>query len=756
MSRIKLDLSKFKHVKTDDKFTTLQHKDGHILTMAHGGLSDESKQQLDALRHYSDGAEDILPVGSSGSNPKPPVEETPPKKNPPSDPGAAWQLRADQQKRNQEIGKYPVYNSGGKVAEKPSGTNEEYKRGGQNTPVGKMQRKDSLQEYKKSEGPKLQKLAEGGQPQGPCLNPNCKSHGKSHPNCKCYSAMAKGGEVQHVCQMKGKHYQDCEYYAFGEGDVQPPAAQDSQQKKSPPSDYKNDWSATAEHSKSDASQRKAMYAEGSEDVKEEDRSVPHEYMKDDAPESQEAQDKGIDKEVEDAEAFANPQQPQAIAAPMANDQQPDQGIAAQSVPAQGEPAPQESPETPVKPTIDPTLAQQGAGEESSNPIQRFVSQKQQLQNDYLKEDQAWAQDLANGHIKPLTYQSLFAHNEDGSEKSTLGKLGTIFGMLLSGAGSGLSHQPNAMMQRMQQTINNDLDAQKTSKQDAINYLRLSQQHEMNKANMNHMNAETAIAANTMARMKTTRAALHSLTEKVSAMPPGSAQRQQAEANLAMLNQYVQNDNMDLADRAATAGAYYKMLGMGNSAGDNSNAGNESAFQSKVAGERLLGPDGQRKAEMDIATHIPGVPGQASRPVPEDIRQRLQAQTVLDNKGRDVLSYVKQHTGTWNPQTRAVASQKIEEMKNFYNDSIKGGALTQGRLGWYDEQFAKHPTDILNQLMGSTAKLGEMVNSNKTRRDLELKGLGFPIQPGQSNLKEGATGTHNGKPTIVKNGKWEYK
>jgi len=53
----------------------------------------------------------------------------------------------------------------------------------------------------------------------PCLNPNCKSHGRSHPNCRCYG-FAEGGEVGNFCSEAREHNPDCEYYASG-GDVAP-------------------------------------------------------------------------------------------------------------------------------------------------------------------------------------------------------------------------------------------------------------------------------------------------------------------------------------------------------------------------------------------------------------------------------------------------------------------------------------------------------------------------------------------------------
>ncbi len=48
----------------------------------------------------------------------------------------------------------------------------------------------------------------------PCLNPNCKSHGQPHPNCRCYG-FSEGGEVGHYCSEARPHKNDCEYFADG-------------------------------------------------------------------------------------------------------------------------------------------------------------------------------------------------------------------------------------------------------------------------------------------------------------------------------------------------------------------------------------------------------------------------------------------------------------------------------------------------------------------------------------------------------------
>ncbi len=54
----------------------------------------------------------------------------------------------------------------------------------------------------------------------PCKNRACKSHGRPHPNCRCYGDMAAGGEVSQFCSEDRKHQADCEYFADG-GDVLP-------------------------------------------------------------------------------------------------------------------------------------------------------------------------------------------------------------------------------------------------------------------------------------------------------------------------------------------------------------------------------------------------------------------------------------------------------------------------------------------------------------------------------------------------------
>lgn len=71
----------------------------------------------------------------------------------------------------------------------------------------------------------------------PCKNPNCKSHGRPHPNCKCYG-LAEGGEVGFYCDSNQPHQQGCEYYSDG-GDIKPPAYEDTIPSEQEPPKYED-------------------------------------------------------------------------------------------------------------------------------------------------------------------------------------------------------------------------------------------------------------------------------------------------------------------------------------------------------------------------------------------------------------------------------------------------------------------------------------------------------------------------------------
>ena len=52
---MKMDVSKFKKISSDDKKTTFKHPNGHTIVVAHGPLGKKLKEGLDKLPMYADG-----------------------------------------------------------------------------------------------------------------------------------------------------------------------------------------------------------------------------------------------------------------------------------------------------------------------------------------------------------------------------------------------------------------------------------------------------------------------------------------------------------------------------------------------------------------------------------------------------------------------------------------------------------------------------------------------------------------------------
>ena len=344
------------------------------------------------------------------------------------------------------------------------------------------------------------------------------------------------------------------------------------------------------------------------------------------------------------------------------------------------------------------------------PAQQVMQKKQENMQQLHPEVQAFQADLDNGHITPETYSSLFA------KKDTLGKIGTIFGMLFSSAGSGLAHQPNMLLAMMDKQIGNDLAAQQESQTNKQNYLRINQQNVLNQANAKNITAEANTKAFALSRAQMNLAAMHKLVTDTQKLPEGP-QKQQAMQTLAMMNQGVQNENFNILDRAATASALSGYLTGGQNGGANTT----------VMKSGLLGPEAKEVGSDVEQKTIPGIPGKANRPIEQHDRDQVTAMNVLDNKANDILKFAQQHKGSLNPNILSQGGQKAAELVTFYNQSIGSGVLTQGRLAWLDSQIGKNPTSIFQDVLGNNAKLKEIKNSNLTRRDTLLQSYGYKPQ-----------------------------
>jgi hypothetical protein len=653
-----LDIKNFRKVEESNKHFTLEHPSGHKLNIAKKGLSSDARKQLEemptnlAKGGYAKFAQANDP-NMKGAKPSKPSAST---NTMPGSPTNSAKAFTEPNEMGTQI---------------PRAQLEEAMTNGQQPDV-------VLASLNKQAPPFGPLSSEPKHHYPPCINPSCKSFGKSHPNCRCYGGkFAKGGEVGNFCDVDRKHDNGCEYFKDGG----------------------------------------------------------------------EAEDKLSDSEKLDLakQSSMDPAQPPQ--------QAPDITIPERS-PASAQDVPQEQvPPTDMpdnKNVSSPGPSYNSSGENISDPLTQFQSTKDAHLQEMLNDSGTFNNEVNQGQIKPEHYFHLFARTGEDGQPTTLGKIGTAFGLMLGGIGSGLTHQPNAALTVMQNEIDNDLKAQELSSQNKQNFLKINQQGFMNRAQEAQMSQDTKTKAYALTKMQMNYAALHSLVQNAAKLPPGSPQRQQADQQLAMMNQGVQNENFSIADRAATAAA------LGNVMAGGQNGGGANTTIMKTG---LMGPEAKEAGEDIEQKTIPGIPGRAQRPIPQQTRDQVQNMNVLDAKAKDLIDYAKAHEGSWDPHTRAIAQQKANEMVGFYSSSL-GTSMTEGTRTWLDDQIAKkNPTSVIAQeLMGSNSRLKEIQNSNNMRRNTLLGSVGLkgPEQKLEKKSGDKTTSSASGREMYQKNGQWYYK
>lgn len=431
---------------------------------------------------------------------------------------------------------------------------------------------------------------------------------------------------------------------------------------------------------------------------------------------------------------------------------PDQGIS-QNPEIQN--APQEvSREPDSTPISNPGPDYSDAGQTLPTPVQQFQASKGEHLNQMLEQNKAFMGDLDAGHIKPETVNDLFA------KKDTLGKVGTLFGLLVSGIGGGLTgHGGNATLTKMQQEIQNDLQAQQESVGNQQNFLKINQQGLANQSNIAATNVDTGIKSYAQAQTQMNLAAFHHFVTMANKLPPGSPQYQQAQQQLAMMWPAVQNANLQILDKAAGAAAFQNMI-MGNSGGGNGQAGPEQSFQKRDTGLRMLGPQGEKRAEDLEEKHYPGIPGQASMPLSGEDREQIHSGITFDKTLNSFRDWAKNHSGDLNPKDRAYGQALAADVQGAYRQATKGGVYKEGEANFISGIIDSNPTKFFNEVR-VLPKLDAAASQNKLRLDQILKDKGFHGYPGMQNKQQiapqqnqqTATNPKTGKKVILKNGKW---
>jgi hypothetical protein len=673
-----LDPKQYKYLKSDGNTTTLQHKKGHTVTIAHSVLSPKNQEILKALATTSQ-----------------PQEK--------ADGGYVKEIHSDESEPGYTDDTYAL-----QLGHEPK---------------------------KMAGGGPVDTYAMGL----PCLNPNCKSHGKPHPNCRCYG-MAEGGKVSHNRQNTGDvrnevhycahgkpHMKGCGYYKDG-GPVKNDSwlIQDSDiLPEIPPAQYPP---AMGHSTTSDQDTQRHQEEDQENDQYRQAHPAPQELDEDQGYENFQRQGlakggpvpqsmptsmsgtqpfaKGgnveaalqeilpwIRKQMQSqgqgrkmyaegkgpaGDASSGDQSDLGYAGDVINSGLNSIGITSPEAGRQGadvnpdqSPPPQTQEDLSAAQSMPDTSSQQDQIDQNQNqdmtggmstgpatppditppppaasnpnmgpptPQHPALANPQAFQqavhDNIMDENRAWSQDLSEGKIEPKTYKDLFDNG-----KGTLGKIGTLFGLMLSGAGSGLAHQPNMLMEMMNKELDRDLKAQETSSSNRQNYIKMAQQHELNKASILATQAGVRLTdaqadsarqdGKLKARMLAQRSVVADLGTTVDNMPEG--QPKQAAMNaLGMMYNKVDSSNSDMASQYAAAKAMMHFGGQGYGG-----PGSEQAF---AQGIQSLTAGGQGALAKDMEEHhFSGIPQRTNAPIEGKDKDQVNSfQNVNDLFNRSLL------------------------------------------------------------------------------------------------------------------------
>jgi hypothetical protein len=314
-----------------------------------------------------------------------------------------------------------------------------------------------------------------------------------------------------------------------------------------------------------------------------------------------------------------------------------------------------------------------------NQINGIQNQFMKNRNDLMLDRQKLAQEYEAGaaHLDPNQYIK---------NMSTGGKILTGLGLILGGAGAGLSHQPNLAYNFLQTNIDRDIENQRAQLGVKKNLLDFNLQQSGDLAQATNM---TKLNSLDMIGMQLKRMAAQATNPQ-----------QQAQ----LLNTYGQLDQKagDLQNQIAIQKTY-REIGMGGT------PGSEDRFQAQNNMLRMMGKQGEDLAKNRESHHIPGMPGQSSVPVSDSNQQAFQEMTNLEKTYQDAQDYLKKvgSSGAWDPDTYAegqgiqhrmlTSITRLEDLKRFSPQLVQHfKEMTPNLTGTHMSGMDQEKLNSLNQ------------------------------------------------------------
>jgi len=750
---IKLDLSKFKHLHSDDHTTTLQHKtQGHTITLAHQALPKEHQAQLQALAKMSqqqpttmqeaDDQDHKMASGGKVAETNPKLEQS--KKIPPKREMLAGGGGPLQKVAQLAPLAMMAMSNGGKVNDATQSNYEGMKRG-------------------------FEEDSEPTATPAPAVAPhNSKNYETHHSTVGLpqtqpdTSGYAKGGEVCEACggPVHGrKMYASSDNYVdLQDNAPQAPAALSPNDPNSPSqANIVPDVSIgniTKQQAKDVELDKAAKQVEAQKNLAQLRANAgivdPNSAPPNVTPEQQ--QINHLNELRKTAGLPPKPLPPTPPQPDAVNQPQPDSQDQLQAGVASKDISPADQPKQSANLSTDPgTMMDQGfqnavtgnqaeaqqmgkLGEQNASVQQQGANAEQTALTNYQStfkslndERLAHINDIKSGMINPDKYWTGDPVTGEGGHS----KIAAGIGMIL--AGFNPTSHPNAAIDFLKYQMNKNIEAQ---------------QHNLS-AKQNLLTANLHQFGNIRDATDMTRIMQNDTVQHMLAMNAAKAQGPLAQAAAQKAIGALQ---LDSAEKFMSFGMRRAMMNAFSGAGGG--AQDPATYQKMHSMAMFTNPE---LAKQMNEAYVPGVGMSSSmNPVPEAVRQQIVAHKSVNDLMNTALQFSAQHKGTLDPSLRAQAAtiqnQLIGQVKQAQHD----GVYKQSEADFLTNQIGGSPASFLANF-SSVPKIKQMQAIKQQEYGNLLKTYGLPMQqlPRQSGsgLVEGATGTlANGTRVKVVNGK----
>jgi hypothetical protein len=355
-----------------------------------------------------------------------------------------------------------------------------------------------------------------------------------------------------------------------------------------------------------------------------------------------------------------------------------------------------------------------APDQPLQPADPYAQYQQKLfdVNQFMHDQsQKFYSDVDQGHIQPKTMNQLF------HDKNLPGKIGTIFGLIVAGAGAGLTHQDNSLLTLMQKQIDNDLQAQERNQANRQNLMSINGQNLMRMVDAGQIGMNIRQMQIEQSRDQANYYLYNQLAQQAANIT-NPQQATKAAQTLALLKPAMEADKASAFAKAAGANALGQML-------QTSGTGNAGTGVLMKSG--LAGPEAARAREDIESKTVPGY-GMATMPVPKDTRDTLANLDRFDTSLDHLKSLIGQHAGTVDWTKYPEADTAAREAQQAYT-AVRGSVPSYAG----DEQLnkiitgGKNPLNIISYLKGNPGRIDEIKKANSIQRNSITTMAGLPTK-----------------------------